>query len=144
MILEGNKIILKEYFFPHFLCIETLEIPNDGNLLISYNNVYKDRVKANGFLYKLCPTLMRKYNLSKREYSGATSHIYDPRIIRGMHLKYQKRWHSFGTMLTKPDYDEILALILAQRAKWEKVHPEDAIAPEPEDSETHTVDSPSQ
>jgi len=45
---------------------------------------------------------------------------------------------------TRESYDEILALILAQRAKWEKEHPEDATGYAPEDSETHTVDSSSQ
>jgi len=50
-----------------------------------------------------------------------------PDNLRAMHIVYDDEDIGFGTLLPKEDYNEIIALILAQRAKRKKEHETDPI-----------------
>jgi hypothetical protein len=143
MVIEGDKITITRYPFPFFLRYETISIPNNEKMHFYYKEYERDKYVP--LESKLFPRYFRRLNINyfalRRWQIG---HLDAPENVRAMHIVYDNEDIGFGTLLPKEDYNEILALILAQRAKWEKEHPEDAIAPEPEGPEAHTVDSPSQ
>ncbi|MDR1832395.1 MAG: hypothetical protein LBQ97_06675 [Fusobacteriaceae bacterium] len=151
MIISENRIEIQYYFAPFLLRLYSIAIPNNKYLQTVYNGEpfeelrYKviDKLYTISILHRFFPKIFGKF-IPGTLYGINPRFLFVPSDVRGMHLKFNGKIYSFGAMLTKPDYDEILALILAQRAKWEKEHPEDAIAPEPEEAETHAVDSPSQ
>ncbi|MDR1832393.1 MAG: hypothetical protein LBQ97_06665 [Fusobacteriaceae bacterium] len=143
LILTDNKIILSlqdPIFEKQF---RKTVLNNNQSLKLWFNNVYQwknsDREYEFRFLDWLFPSIFSR--LEKRVWPRC---IFQPSQIKGMHFNVDGKEYAFGVLMVKEDYDEILALILAQRAKWDKEHPEDVIAPEPEGPEAHTVDSTSQ
>jgi len=145
LTITKNLIILEQYYLPWTFYLKRIGFINNYDTKISYLE-FNDW-KRKSMLYDFFPSLYRKYTPLDSKQTNRwkkSRYIKNPDEARAMHFVNGDDHHAFGTMMPKESYDEILALILAQRAKWEKEHPEDAIAPEPEDSETHTVDSSSQ
>jgi hypothetical protein len=135
MIIEKNKIILEYYFFPFFLRFHSVELINNTKLTIKYNDeplkIKKYKVPAKDYfpstMHLFFPKLFRKYHVGNC-YSNWIPLLFHPdKNARGIHFISDGNEHGFGTFLLKKDYDEILALILEQREKWEKEHPEEKI-----------------
>jgi hypothetical protein len=144
MTIQNGEIILKKFILPFVLCFSEAHIPNSYEISIFFNEIQYDAARST--FHRFFPKFMRKYSPPRYFTGRGISHMFFRHPIRakGMHFEFGEEKYGFGTMMSRESYDEILALILAQRAKWEKEHPEDAIASEPEETETHSVDSSSQ
>jgi hypothetical protein len=97
MVLIDNKIIIHSYLLPFLFRSRAINIENSVQTQIHY----QDTTKRSG-------------------HSILVEYIFKPIRLKGIILKNSKREYGIGLLLTKPDYEEILTLILAQREKWEK------------------------
>jgi hypothetical protein len=145
LIIYRDKITIKLYFFMFRLPFRVETYENSGRITISYNNRDNISLEKRGLSNSI---FFKRFSRGYSPYTGRAfanySYLFHPFKLKGLKISDGRYDSGFGTLISKEDYDEILALILAQRAKWEKEHPEDAIGYAPEDSETHIVDSSSQ
>jgi hypothetical protein len=118
IIIERNKIILKFYFLPFYLNFRTIILNNNDDLNIFFNDTSERRgcTGITGMLHERF-YIFKRYS-PKRRYE--IFYLLFPNLVRGFRFKRNKKEYSFGCMMVKEDYDEILDIILKQRKKWKQ------------------------
>ncbi|MDR1832966.1 MAG: hypothetical protein LBQ97_09635 [Fusobacteriaceae bacterium] len=128
MVIADNFITIRNYFRPFVTPFKEVVFANDSSLLLKYNSTAN--IEFSSLFHHICPKYFRKFSPIVLLNISNNTILKKPEKVRGMWLSTKNTDYSFGTMMSKESYDEILALILAQRAKWEKEHPEVGTQPE--------------
>ncbi|MDR1832392.1 MAG: hypothetical protein LBQ97_06660 [Fusobacteriaceae bacterium] len=126
MVIKGEKITITRYPFPFFLRYETISIPNNEKMHFYYKEYERDKIVC--LESKLFPRYFRRQDINPFVlFSWRLDYFDNSDNLRAIHIVYDDEDIGFGTLLPKEDYNEIIALILAQRARWEKEHETDPI-----------------